>query len=114
MGKNDVALSANTLNFLVLKALDAGAEHGYGVARWIERTTDDALSVEEGSLYPALHRLEKQGLLESRWGTSDNNRRAKFYRLTVRGRTRLAAEQANWAEFAAAMAKVAASGSSVG
>ncbi len=114
MGTNDVALSASTLNFLVLKALHGGAEHGYGVARWIERVTDDALSVEEGSLYPALHRMEKQGLLESRWGTSDNNRRAKFYRLTERGRTRLATEQASWVEFAAAMAKVAAAGSSAG
>ena len=108
MGKNDVALSASTLNYLVLKALAAGAEHGYGVARWIERVTDDALSVEEGSLYPALHRLERQGLLESRWGTSEHNRRAKFYRLTPEGGRRLAAEQENWREFAVAMAKVAA------
>jgi transcriptional regulator len=110
MGRNDVALSANTLNYLVLKALDAGARHGYGVARWIESVTDDALSVEEGSLYPALHRLEKQSLLESRWGTSESNRRAKFYRLTDAGRELLEAESRNWAHFAAAMSKVVAAG----
>jgi hypothetical protein len=80
MGSNDVALSQSTLNYLVLKALAMGADHGFGVARWVERITDDALSVEEGSLYPALHRLERQGLLESRWGTTELNRRAKFYR----------------------------------
>ncbi len=108
MGRNEVALSASTLNYLVLKALVAGADHGYGVARWIERVTEDALSVEEGSLYPALHRLERQGLLESRWGTSEHNRRAKFYRLTRGGRRQLAAEEENWETFAAAMAKVAA------
>jgi len=108
VGTNDVTLSGSTLNYLVLKALAAGAEHGYGVARWIERVTDDALSVEEGSLYPALHRLERQGLLESRWGTSEHNRRAKFYRLTLEGRRRLDAEHENWRGFAAAMAKVAA------
>ena len=85
MGKNEIALSANMLNFLVLKALDAGASHGYGVARWIEHVTGDALRVEEGSLYPALHRLEKRGLLVARWGKSEHNRRAKFYSLTATG-----------------------------
>ena len=107
MGKNDVALSASSMSFLVLKALSAGASHGYAIARWIERVTDDALSLEEGSLYPALHRLEQRGFLESRWGTSENNRRAKFYRLTRAGRKRLASEQESWLGFAEAMAKVA-------
>jgi transcriptional regulator len=109
MGSNDVALSQSTLNYLVLKALAMVADHGFGVARWVERITDDALSVEEGSLYPALHRLERQGLLESRWGTTELNRRAKFYRLTPAGRKQLRAEQKNWLAFADAMAKVAAS-----
>lgn len=103
-----MALSANALSFLVLKALDGGASHGYGVARWIETVTEDGLSVEEGTLYPALHRLEKQGLLESRWGRSEHNRRAKFYRLTEEGRRRLAREQENWVQFAEAMSKVVA------
>ncbi len=106
MGKNDFALSANTLNFLILRALDAGMDHGYGIARWVERVTDDVLSVEEGSLYPALHRLERQGLLESRWGKSANNRRAKFYRLTENGKTGLASERVRWESLAGAMAKV--------
>jgi PadR family transcriptional regulator PadR len=114
MGSRDVVLSASTLNYLALKALAMGADHGFGVARWIERITDDALSVEEGSLYPALHRLERQGLLESRWGRTELNRRAKFYRLTAAGRRRLEAEQENWLEFADAMAKVAATGAGNG
>jgi PadR family transcriptional regulator PadR len=114
MGSSDVALSQSTLNYLVLKALAMGADHGFGVARWVERITDDALSVEEGSLYPALHRLERQGLLESRWGRTEHNRRAKFYRLTAEGQGRLDSEQENWHAFADAMAKVAATGSDGG
>ena len=96
MRKND--LSGSTLNFLILKALDNGAEHGYGIARWVEAVTEDALSLEEGTLYPALHRLEKAGWLESRWGKSENNRSAKFYTLTKAGRKQLSAAALHWQE----------------
>jgi transcriptional regulator len=88
---------------MVLKALSSGTRHGYGVARWIEDTTDDVLSIEEGSLYPALHRMERRGWIESQWGQSENNRRAKFYRLTRAGRARLEIEAAAWARFARAV-----------
>jgi transcriptional regulator len=109
MRKND--LSGSTLNFLILKALDSGAQHGYGIARWVEAVTEDALCLEEGSLYPALHRLEKEGWLESRWGRSENNRSAKFYRLTARGRRQLATEHESWNRLSAAVFKVATAGS---
>ena len=82
-----------------------GPTHGYGVARWIERATDDALKIEEGSLYPALYRLERRKWIESEWGLSENNRRAKYYRLTNRGRAQLRAETDNWSRFAAAIFK---------
>src|ERR1700747_1612242 len=89
-------LLQGTLDLLILKALASGAMHGYAVAEWIHQTSQDVLRVEEGALYPALHRLELKGLLKSEWGTSDNNRRAKFYFLTATGRKHLAAEQAHW------------------
>jgi PadR family transcriptional regulator PadR len=100
-------LLQGTLDVLVLKTLSWGRPlHGYAVARWIERVTDDALRIEEGSLYPALHRMEKRGWIEAEWGLSDNNRRAKFYHLTARGRAQLRAETATWAAFAEAVGKV--------
>lgn len=92
-----------TLDLLTLKALSWGRAHGYAVARWIEQATDDALRIEEGSLYPALHRLEERGLIEADWGLSDNNRRAKFYTLTAEGRRALRSETATWARFAKAV-----------
>jgi PadR family transcriptional regulator, regulatory protein PadR len=92
-----------TLDLLVLKALSRGPAHGYGVARWIEQATNDALAVGEGTLYPALHRLEERGWIEARWGISENNRRAKFYSLTRRGRAQLRAEVASWRRYAAAV-----------
>jgi len=107
MGK-DLDLLHGTLDFLILKALTWGCMHGYGVARWIERTTEDVLAVEEGSLYPALHRLQKKGLLESEWGVSENNRRARFYRLTAAGQRELKRQQSDWTRFAAAVSRVAA------
>jgi transcriptional regulator len=91
---------------LVLKALLAGPAHGYAIARWLEQATDDALQVEEGSLYPALHRLERRGLVESDWGYSENNRRARYYSLTRAGRKSLAREQETWGVFVEAVAKV--------
>jgi transcriptional regulator len=91
---------------LILKTLSHGPQHGYGIAEFIQRTSDDVLRVEEGALYPALHKLEVRGLLASTWGASDNNRRAKFYRLTPAGRRRLADEASYWSRLAAGIARV--------
>ncbi|HEX4037394.1 MAG TPA: PadR family transcriptional regulator [Acidobacteriaceae bacterium] len=99
-------LIQGTLEMLVLKALARGPMHGYGVAEWIEQTSQQALKVEEGALYPALHRLELRGMLKAEWGASENNRRAKFYRVTVDGRKRLEAESQRWARLSAAVAFV--------
>jgi PadR family transcriptional regulator PadR len=89
-------LLQGTLDLLVLKALVFGPRHGYTVARWVRETTDGTLSIEEGALYTALHRMEKRGWLESEWGTSENNRRAKYYRLTRAGRRQLEVETRQW------------------
>jgi len=89
-------LLPGTLELLVLKVLTSGAQHGYGIVREIQRRSAEALVVEEGSLYPALHRMEVRGWIAAEWGQSDNNRRAKFYALTKRGRTELTARTANW------------------
>lgn len=99
-------LLQGTLQVLILKALLAESTHGYGIARWIEQTTDDALRVEEGSLYPALRRLEDKGHISSDWGLSDNNRRARYYTLTASGRAHLRQEAAAWARFSEAMMRV--------
>lgn len=85
-----------TLDLLILSRLAQGAMHGFGIADHLHQASEDVLRIEEGSLYPALHRLEAQGLIESEWGVSENNRRARFYRLTPRGRKRIAVEVANW------------------
>lgn len=95
-----------TLDTLVLKTLSWGPRHGYAIARWLATTTDEGLLVEEGSLYPALYRLERRGLVESEWGLSETRRRVKLYRLTPTGRERLQVETAQWARFSAAVAKV--------
>jgi transcriptional regulator len=92
-----------TLDLLVLKALSWGPAHGYGVARRIEEATNDVLAVGEGTLYPALHRLEERGWVTANWGTSENNRQAKFYSLTNAGRARLRVETQNWRRYAAAV-----------
>jgi PadR family transcriptional regulator, regulatory protein PadR len=99
-------LLQGTLDLMVLKTLSFGPRHGYALARWIEQVTGDVLSVEEGSLYPALHRLEERGAVESDWGVSENNRRARYYKLTARGRQRLRSEVASWQRFAAAVTQV--------
>ena len=106
MARRAGTLLGGTLDLLVLRALSWGSAHGYGIARWIERTTDDALRVEEGSLYPALHRLEEEGVIESRWGESETGRRARYYALTAAGERRLAQEREAWRRFARAMEKV--------
>lgn len=99
-----------TLDLLVLKSLSFGPLHGYGVARWIERATGEALAIEEGSLYPALHRLDDRGWVEATWDISDNNRRARFYKLTAQGRAQLKQETASFTRFAhAVFAALAAS-----
>ena len=99
-------LLQGTLQILILKALLAEPAHGYGVARWIEHTTDDVLRVEEGSLYPALRRLEDKGYIDSDWGLSDNNRRARYYSLTAAGRAHLRKEAAAWTRFSGAVTRV--------
>ena len=97
-------LLPGTLDLLILKAVSLGKLHGYGVLLRIEQISGDALQIQQGALYPALHRLEVQDLIESEWGVSDNNRRAKFYQLTAAGRARLGVEVATWNRLADAMA----------
>jgi PadR family transcriptional regulator PadR len=99
-------LIQGTLEMLILRALMRGPMHGYGVAEWIHETSQQVLKVEEGALYPALHRLEMRGILSANWGTSDNNRRAKFYQLTAKGKKRLKAQSQRWAQLSAAVACV--------
>lgn len=99
-------LLQGTLDMLILKTLSRGALHGYAIVEFIQRTSEDMLRVEEGALYPALHRLEVRGLLASEWGASDNNRRAKFYRLTAAGRKQLAQEAGYWTRMTAGIARI--------
>jgi transcriptional regulator len=99
-------LLQGTLDMLILKALTRSPMHGYAVVRWIQQTTDDALRVEEGSLYPALHRLEKRRWISSYPGLSENNRKAKYYKLTARGRKQLAAELSSWERLTEAITKI--------
>ena len=106
MGKPAPALLQGTLDLLVLHTLRRGALHGYAIAQTIARRSDEVLLVEEGSLYPALHRLEDKGWVSAAWGTTENNRRARFYTLTARGRQQLAAEASRWTELVAAVARV--------
>lgn len=95
-----------TLDLMVLKTLSWAPAHGYGIARWIEQCTDDVLQVEEGSLYPALYKLEERGLIVADWGISEHNRRAKFYRLTAAGKKQLQASVQYWTRFTNAVANV--------
>jgi transcriptional regulator len=99
-------LVQGTLDMMILKTLARGSMHGYGIAQSIQRTSDEVLRVEEGSLYPALHRLELDGILAAEWGVSENNRRAKFYRLTPEGRKRLVSETSKWKRLAEAISRV--------
>ena len=104
----NLELLQGTLDVLILKTLSWGPRHGYAVARWLHDTSDDVLRVEEGALYPALHRLEDRGWIESEWGLSENNRRAKYYQLTRAGRQQLRAKSSTWSRYAAAVTKVLA------
>jgi PadR family transcriptional regulator PadR len=99
-------LVQGTLDMLILKTLSRGPRHGYGIAQFIQEVSSGVLRVEEGSLYPALHRLELDGMIDAEWGASENNRRAKFYRLTVQGRRQLDQEAGNWGRLADAIARV--------
>jgi PadR family transcriptional regulator len=96
-------LFTGSLELLILKALSWGPRHGYAVGRWIRDTTEAEILVQEGALYPALHRLERRGLVEEEWGLTDTNREAKFYRLTAAGRRRLRDESARWTRFVEVM-----------
>lgn len=104
-------LVRGTLDLLILKALIGEPRHGYGISEWIGEVTDGSLLTEEGTLYPALHRLHGKGFIEAEWGLSDNNRRAKYYRLTRAGERWLADESASWSQYTAAVAKALAQNS---
>src|SRR5580693_1647975 len=104
MDKPPAGLLPGTLDLLILKAVSLGPRHGYGVLLRIEQISGGSFHIEQGALYPALFRLEHQGLLKSEWGTSENNRRAKFYQLTAAGRKRLRVETEGWQRVVAAMA----------
>jgi transcriptional regulator len=106
MAKPKTNLLQGTLAMLILKTLARGPLHGYEIVQRIQQTSEDVLKVEEGSLYPALYRMEEQGWVEAEWGTSENNRRAKYYKLTRAGRKQLAEETANWERVSGAIAKV--------
>lgn len=106
MSKGNPDVLQGTLDLLVLKTLARGPAHGYGIAVHIQQVSEEALRVEEGSLYPALHRIEQAGWITSEWGISDNNRKAKYYRLTTAGRKQLAKEQESWGRLTRAVAKV--------
>jgi PadR family transcriptional regulator, regulatory protein PadR len=106
VGKAKTDLLQGTLDMLILKALSLGPMHGYGVGQRITQLAEDMLRVEEGSLYPALYRLEERGWIKSDWGASENNRRARFYRLTAAGRRQLGAEEENWRRLVLAVGKV--------
>jgi PadR family transcriptional regulator PadR len=106
MSKQPLPLLQGTLDALILKTLSRGPRHGYSIARWLEEATEDALQIEEGSLYPALYRMERRGWIEAEWGISELNRKAKFYRLTPAGHAQLETETAQWESFTAAVAKV--------
>ena len=101
---SSTALLPGTLDLLILKAVSLGKLHGYGVLLRIQQISGGALQIQQGALYPALYRLEQQGLIDSEWGTSDNNRKAKFYKLTSTGRARLGDEAASWNRLADAVA----------
>jgi transcriptional regulator len=106
MAKESLDLLQGTLDLLILRTLEPGAMHGWGIAQRIQQVSQDVLRVNQGSLYPALYRLEREGWIEADWGASENNRRARFYRLTRAGRRQLDQEAANWRRLAEAVARI--------
>ena len=106
MPRDDLQLLQGTLDVLVLKTVSGGPRHGYEIARWIRDTTDAELQVEDRALYVALHRMEERNWLESEWALTENNRQAKYYRLTREGRKQLSAKTETWSRYAAAVSKI--------
>jgi len=106
MSETDLKLLQGTLDVLVLKALAFGSTHGFAVAQWIRQTSDDTLRIEDGALYTSLHRMERKGWVESDWGLSENNRKAKYYHLTRDGRRQLKSRSATWTRYAEAVFKI--------
>jgi PadR family transcriptional regulator, regulatory protein PadR len=106
MGQNKSDILSGTLDLLVLKTLARAAMHGYGITLHIQRVSNEALRVEEGSLYPALHRMEQEGWIRAEWGVSENNRRARYYELTAKGRKQLARQEESWKQLTQAVASV--------
>ena len=106
MSKTPNALLHGTLDALILKTLAAGPRHGYAIARFLEEASDESVVIEEGSLYPALYRMERRGWLEAEWGESELGRRAKVYRLTRQGRAQLAAETETWRQFSTVVSRI--------
>jgi len=102
----DLGLLQGTLDVMILKALSWGPMHGFGVARWIRSTTDDVLQIDDGALYPALHRMEHRGLIDADWDLTENKRRAKYYSLTAKGRQQLRARASSWDRYSSAVSKV--------
>jgi PadR family transcriptional regulator PadR len=106
VARTTVDLLQGTLDLIVLKTLSWGPMHGFGIARWIQRTTEDVLQVEEGSLYPALYRMENRAWIKAQWALTENGRRAKYYKLTALGRRQLAAESKTWEQVSGAIGKI--------
>jgi PadR family transcriptional regulator PadR len=106
MTKSSLDVVRGTLDVLILRALSWGPQHGYAVSQWIREQTDEQLLVEEGALYPALYRMETKGWIASEWGTSENNRRAKYYKLTPQGRRHLKQEMATWERYTLAVSRI--------
>jgi transcriptional regulator len=109
MAKKEIELLQGTLEFLILQTLkDGEARHGFAVLRWIRDASDGSLAIEEGALYPALHRLERKGWVEAEWGLSEKNRKAKFYTLTALGRRQVAQEEASWSQYVDVVGRIIA------
>jgi PadR family transcriptional regulator len=106
MARESLDLIKGTLDMLVLKALSFGTLHGYAISRWVRERTSGVLGIEDAALYQALHRLQRRGWIEAEWGLSENNRRAKFYELTAKGRKQLQAEDTQWRQYAEAVFSV--------
>ena len=104
--KENIDLPQGTLDLLILRTLALGPQHGWGISERVQQISSDVLRIQQGSLYPALHRLERRGWIKARWGTSQNNRRAKYYELTKKGHRHLEAEQDIWKKLTAAVAQV--------
>lgn len=102
----DIEILRGTLDVILLRALSEGSMHGYAVSKWIRERTGDRMTIEEGALYPALHRLQRKGWVSSEWGYSENNRKAKYYHLTAAGRRRLRVETETWEEYAGLVSRI--------